>query len=150
MQQTETYKLNLIETSDTFSPNPLNENAQKLEAALAEGLAAVRADAAAGTAAEANARAAATAALEQRIITLEGKHVVGGTYVGTGSGTLVIELGFTPIVVFVYQSNIRSTMIYRGSALSSPKIEEGGFSVKFVEGGSFNVQNSTYSFIAVG
>ena len=35
MQQTPTYKLNLIETSDLFSPNPLNENAQKLEAALA-------------------------------------------------------------------------------------------------------------------
>jgi len=32
MQQTKTYKLNLIETSDTFSPDPLNENTEKLEA----------------------------------------------------------------------------------------------------------------------
>ena len=35
MQQTKNYKLNLIETSDTFSPAPLNENAEKTEAALA-------------------------------------------------------------------------------------------------------------------
>ena len=34
MRQTETYKLNLIETSDTFSPQPINENVQTIEAAL--------------------------------------------------------------------------------------------------------------------
>ena len=34
MQQTETYKLNLMEGSDTFSPQPINENMEKLEAAL--------------------------------------------------------------------------------------------------------------------
>ena len=34
MQQTTKYQFNLIDTSDAFSPNPLNENAQKLEAAL--------------------------------------------------------------------------------------------------------------------
>ena len=47
MQQTQTYKLNLIETSDTFSPAPLNENMEKVEA---------------GISAEAAARAAETAA----------------------------------------------------------------------------------------
>lgn len=34
MQQTETYKLNLIESTDTFSPAPLNENMQAIEGAL--------------------------------------------------------------------------------------------------------------------
>ena len=34
MQQTETYRLNLINGSDSFSPDPLNDNAVKLEAAL--------------------------------------------------------------------------------------------------------------------
>ena len=34
MQQTEKYKFNLIETSDAFSPEALNQNAQKLEDAL--------------------------------------------------------------------------------------------------------------------
>ena len=35
MQQTETCKLNLIETSDPFSPDALNENARTLDAQLA-------------------------------------------------------------------------------------------------------------------
>lgn len=35
MQQTETYKFNLIDTDDVFSPTPLNENAQALETQLA-------------------------------------------------------------------------------------------------------------------
>ena len=34
MQQTNKYKFNLIETTDAFSPNPLNDNAKKLEDAL--------------------------------------------------------------------------------------------------------------------
>ena len=34
MQQTDTYKLNLIESGDTFSPAPLNENMEKVEEAL--------------------------------------------------------------------------------------------------------------------
>lgn len=34
MQQTETYKLNLIDTSDSFSPQPINENMETLETAL--------------------------------------------------------------------------------------------------------------------
>ena len=38
MQQTETYKLNLIETSDPFSPQALNENTQKLEEVVSEKL----------------------------------------------------------------------------------------------------------------
>lgn len=34
MQQAEMYKLNLIETSDVFSPAALNENTQKVEAVV--------------------------------------------------------------------------------------------------------------------
>ena len=65
MQQTETYKLNLIETSDTFSPAPLNENAQKLESALTAARAEAAAGITAGDAAEAQARANAIAAEAQ-------------------------------------------------------------------------------------
>lgn len=60
MQQTETYKLNLIETDDVFSPAALNENAKTLEAELA------RLDAAIGT-----------VGTTCRIVT--------GTYKGTGT-----------------------------------------------------------------
>ena len=34
MQQTKNLKLNIIETSDAFSPEPLNENMEKVEAAI--------------------------------------------------------------------------------------------------------------------
>ena len=69
MQQTNQYKLNLIEKTDTFSPDPLNENAEKVEAQLAaETLARTAADTAetqartAADAAEAKARADADTA----------------------------------------------------------------------------------------
>ena len=54
MQQTTTYKLNLIETDDVFSPEPLNQNTRKVEAALS--------DAAAALASETTARQSADAA----------------------------------------------------------------------------------------
>ena len=34
MTQTDKYKLNLIETSDVFSPEPLNQNTRAVEAQL--------------------------------------------------------------------------------------------------------------------
>ena len=76
MQQTDKYKLNIIETSDPFSPAPLNENARTLEAALAAektrvdaALAAKAAQTALNT--EKAAREAALSALAARVGTLE-------------------------------------------------------------------------------
>lgn len=43
MQQTSQYKLNLIESGDTFSAAPLNENAEKLETTLAQHTSAIAA-----------------------------------------------------------------------------------------------------------
>lgn len=34
MQQTDKYKLNLIEKTDTFSPDALNENMEKVEGSI--------------------------------------------------------------------------------------------------------------------
>ena len=42
MQQTEKYQFNLIERDDDFSPDPLNENMEKAEAALTDLSARVR------------------------------------------------------------------------------------------------------------
>ena len=86
MQQTQAYKLNLIETSDTFSPAPLNENAQKLEQAVE----AARAEAAAGE-----------AALSDRVTVLEGHKLAVGTFTGDGATTHFIGLPFAPIYVLV-------------------------------------------------
>ena len=92
MQQTKTYKLNLIETSDTFSPDPLNENTEKLEAEVS---------------AEAAARAAGDAALDQRVTVLEGHKIVSGIYIGDDANQRVFPLGFTPKIVLVqYGGNV--------------------------------------------
>ena len=100
MKKTEGYNLNVIETMDTFSPDPLNENTALLEQAL---------DAAnAGTAAEAKARAAAVSAVEKRVAALEARRFVYGTYTGNGEkigDSQTIKLGFTPNVVFVSNGN---------------------------------------------
>ena len=100
MKKTEAYNLNVIETMDTFSPDPLNENTALLEQAL---------DAAnAGTAAEAKTRAAAVSAVEKRVAALEARRFVFGTYTGTGEkagDNQTIKLGFTPNVVFVSNGN---------------------------------------------
>lgn len=72
MQQTDKYKLNLVEKDDVFSPDALNQNTQKVE----------------------NALAAAETALDQRVTALEVKKIVfGSIYVGSQTE---IDLGFTP------------------------------------------------------
>lgn len=135
MQQTEKYKLNLIETSDTFSPHPLNENAQKLETQLS---------------AETAARTAGEAALDQRVTTLEGHKISAGTYRGNApSGNNVwqsIPLGFTPI--FVYIQTIGGsvpTSVASGGRHNYLLIEEGGFKAK----NSLNQDSSIYNFFAI-
>ena len=115
MQQTDKYKLNLIETSDTFSPAPLNENAQKLEAALET----ARAEAAAGDAAE----AAARAALDQRVTALEVHKCVVGYHGGTG----FVDLGFTPSAVFAVGGNGNSFVTQGHGIAGYLNIVEGGF-----------------------
>lgn len=86
MQQTETYKLNLVEGEDPFSPLPLNENAEKLEAAIT----AARADAAAGD-----------AALDHRVTVLEAKLVVVGAFEGNSTRHRQFLFDYTPALVWV-------------------------------------------------
>lgn len=140
MQQTDKYQLNLIESSDTFSPAPLNENAQKLEAAIAaeaaagaqacaaEASARVSADAAEAAArqnadtAEAATRAAADAALDQRVQVLEAHRYVVGK-VTTGGFT---SLGGTPQALFAAGNN-GHVFVIQGQTISGVNIVEGGF-----------------------
>lgn len=88
MQQTETYKLNKPEMSDSFSPTPLSENADKLESELA------RVDAVA-------------ADHEQRVIKLEGCRIIIGTYQRyiTNDGQ-IINLGGRPAAVLLGDHNV--------------------------------------------
>lgn len=103
MQQTEKYKLNLIEKNDPFSPDPLNENAQKLEAAL-------------------ETARAGTAALEQRVSVLELHKYVAGYHGGSG----FVDLGFTPVAVFAIGDKGNGFAI-AGYGLNGLGIAEGGF-----------------------
>ena len=91
MQQTQNLKLNLIETDDPFSPSPLNENTEKIEAALG----------------------AVEDSLDARISILEAKKVLFGTYVGQNI-IQTIPLDFTPFAVFVQYPDIHGG----GSALT--------------------------------
>lgn len=86
MQQTEHLKLNLIETGDPLSPAPLNENAEKIEAAL-------------------TALDGADAALDARVTALEVQKIFFGTVVYESSPQFV-NLGFTPKAVLFLGRNV--------------------------------------------
>ena len=79
MQQTETYKLNLIESSDPFLPDALNENTQKIEEVVSEKL----------------------GEMDQRVTVLEATKLVAGVFKSTNIPNDIIELGFTPEAVIL-------------------------------------------------
>ena len=81
MKETKNYKLKLVEMSDTFSTQPLNENMTAVDEAL------TAIDTAAG-------------ALDQRIKSLELHHIAAGTYSGNANG-ITISVGFTPKAVII-------------------------------------------------
>lgn len=115
MQQTDKYKLNLMDRDDAFSPDPLNENMEKLEAAIVSEIAA-------GDAAEAQIRADADSALDARVQSLEAGRIV----VGYADGYGFVDLGFTPRVLFA-RSGPNSIFITHELTYSNLKLVEGGF-----------------------
>lgn len=142
MQHTETYNLNLIETSDTFSPDPLNQNAQALEDAVE----AARAEA-----------QAADSALDARLKVFEAKHFKFGTYKGAGLGTdypLTVNVGFTPTVVFASTFDGKhSGILYSGytpNGYQAAKIVPNGFYLTgFSESSPMNTLTQ-YFYFALG
>ena len=120
MQQTNKYKLNLIEKDDTFSPDPLNDNMEKVERALEREAAARQA----ADAAEAQARAGADAALDRRIQTIEAHKIVFGS---AGNGSTTANLGFTPLLLYVTGMNGAIWIHKDYHPYSGLYIVEGGF-----------------------
>ena len=150
MQQTEKYKLNLIERNDVFSPDALNQNMEKVETAIAGAQAETAAEAAAGD-----------AALAARVAALEGKNIVIGSYRGNG-GTQAFSLPFTPSAVFILHRNAsgESRAIVRGHDLYLylgsngtqliGKIVENGFQVMYsTVSGCVNASGNDYVFFAL-
>ena len=140
MQQTEKYQFNLIETSDTFSPDPLNENAEKTEAALAE---------------TDTRLSAASTALDQRVTVLEGHkaRMAVGTYIGNGAAARTFPVGFTP--KFVIIKRVENGLTWMTAENYPYKDSNGGVLVQFVEntlwiGQTVNVNGYTYHYIVFG
>ena len=131
MQQNETYKLNLIESSDPFLPDALNENTQKLEEVVSEKL----------------------GEMDQRVTVLEAKKFAVGTYKAEMNETLKVEVGFTPIALYVGQSRKFSTihgLILPGDTNIPPFLEivEGGFTTNIMDG--HTAYPGIYHYIAFG
>lgn len=130
MQQTETYKLNLIELSDKFSPDPLNENAQKLEAALF---------------AETETRSGQTAGLEQRVAVLESRKIAVGSFTGTGKD-LTISLPFTPLAVIAQRnSSFGAGISVKGFPYSGLHVVDNGFTIS----ASLNSDGRSFIYCAI-
>ena len=120
MQHTKTCNFNIIETSDPFSPEPLNENTRAVEAQLASvrgefaaadaGLSAQLAAKAPQTAlaAETAARQSALTALAGRVEALERGQLIWkfDSYTGTGGTGKThpnrLEFGFKPMLLIVF------------------------------------------------
>lgn len=132
MKQTKNHKLNLIEMSDTFSTDPLNENMETIDAALK----------AAGDTA---------AAISQRVGTLEAKHIAIGTYRGQSSGYLTVPVGFTPTAVFIgggASNLIVGQIMGSGDSSFAAKLTTGGFMVH--SGGAYGTSGKSYNYVAIG
>ena len=138
MQHTDKYKLDLIEKEDAFSPDALNENTQKVEAALIAHEGAVK---------------EVTDGLDQRVTVLEAKKFAVGTYKVEMNETLKVEVGFTPIALYVGQSwrffPVHG-LILPGDTYIPPflQIVEGGFTTNIVDG--HTGYPGTYHYIAFG
>ena len=131
MQQTETYKLNLIESSDPFLPDALNENTQKIEEVVSGSL----------------------GDMDERIKVFEAKRFAYGSY-SIREETLTIPLGFTPKAVIIHYST--NFAVYTALAIVDElgnmghqlKIVEGGFQVSVLLGSTY--YPGIYNYIAFG
>lgn len=135
MQQTETYKLNLIDMDDIFSPQPINENMGKLETAL-------------------SALGGADAALGERVTVLEAHKLAIGTYTGSATNSnqsQTVHLGFKPRFVFAEAKN-GGIMFFATPGASYRQnlvITDNGFTV--TNDGTYNPNTggTTYVYLAV-
>ena len=145
MQQTTQYKLNKPEADDPIAVAPLNENADKIEAAL---LAEAQTRAAAHQA-ETQARAKADTALAQRVTALEAKHLVLYSYTGNGAADRFFPLGFTPtggIYRNLYTGGL-AILTPADTGHQNPILAAGGFRLYGDGARSYNAQNATFYII---
>lgn len=122
MQQTSQYKLNKPEADDPIEIAKLNENADKLEAALL---------------AEAAARASALGALSARVQTVEGKRIACGTVSVQSGQEAVVTLDFAPYALITHHPNAN---VPGFATISLPG--QNGFGVQ-LQGNTFKITPGT-------
>lgn len=133
MQQTEKYQFNLIEPSDVFSPEPLNQNMEKTEEQFT---------------AEAAARQSADGALERRIAVLEAHKVVVGSYTRTSAEgfPFIVDVGFSPTFITIHSNTGSILLSALGSTLNTVTFTTTGFRI-ITE--NWARENIKYYYIAV-
>ena len=130
MQQTQNLKLNLIETGDPLSPLPLNENAEKLDAALTD--------------------------VSRRVIQLEGCRIIVGVYQRFSSAdSQIIDLGGRPAAVLAAGHSVGSphmgfvvgdqVAVQGSTTVPNLRILDNGFEVS----GLLSNVEETYCFMAL-
>lgn len=163
MQHTEKRNFNIIETSDAFSPEALNENTRKIEAAL-DGVEAYAdsGDTALGERISGLAQALGSGGSTARL--------AYGSYVGTGTGgqdaPMVFHFGFVPLVMWV--DNMMLSRQHRTDTVSTGTIvtDDGhthstSIKVAWLDDGvtwyrngsygtQFNYQGITYRYCVLG
>ena len=133
MQHTEKYKLNLIEPSDPFLPDGLNENTRKLEKVVSETL----------------------EGMDARVTVLEAHKFACGTYLGTrkeGSEIQFVPLPFTPRAVLTHMSPGSYSFSSQAFTVASDHVPENAALI-LVENGfhvrsDVNLHNVYYNFVA--
>ena len=140
MQQTTKYQFKLIEGSDDFSPQPLNDNVEKVEEALSD-----MEDAIDG--------------VMEAAYTPDNKPFVVGSYSGGGLNSKMITLGFRPSLVIIsgdkYTDDPTEAAQYFTVANSNRpglvvELEDTGFSVATYSGylPVLNESGRSYRYIA--
>ena len=169
MQQTTKYQFNLVDTTDDFSPAPLNQNAQKTETLLAgmeEDLAALEADLAGQIQDVEESVTAVTTALGTGGHTAR---VTYGSYTGTGTygsdNPITLNCPFKPLAVVIqsHYQNSRTTVYFIRNMTSvisdayqqyTMQITWNDQSVSFYSDGSqfahFNAIGGTYHYVILG
>ena len=134
MQQTTKYQFNLVDTTDDFSPAPLNQNMEKVEeklGGLEESLATV-------------------------METVDGHKLAVGSYRGSG-GTKNVSVGFKPVMVIIVNQLLQATSNYLCAMAVTGKpadnkvltITDTGFKVVDSTNASMNSTLYDYNYFAV-
>lgn len=145
MKQTSNYQFNLIESGDTFSPNPLNENMEKAEEILT------------GLEGELSGQIAAVmAAMGSGGSTAR---IAFGSWVGDGASSRTLTFDFKPVLVIAVGADGRfSTVMVRsakGSQYNNSTVNVQWSEKAVTVTGSadtthLNSSGSQYCYVAVG